>query len=809
MSRLKKEMIVIKEWFKTKGFKPFAYQVDAWQSYLEGKHFLIHVPTGFGKTYGAFLGPLAKLAKNYQKGLKVLYISPLRAVTNDIEKAVVEITSDLNPELTVATRSGDTSSYRRQKIAKNPPSVLLTTPESFALLLTNKNAEEYFSGLDCVIVDEWHELLGNKRGSLLQLNLASVLSFRPELQVIGLSATLQNPQLAADYLFPRKGERKVISAPFKKNIEIEILLPDKLSSFPWYGHLGKTMLDPLVDLIKDGKTSLIFTNTRSQAELWHQMLIERRSELAGEIAIHHGSLDREQRQKVEFDIKNGELSCVICTSSLDLGVDFSTVDRVIQIGSPKGIARFVQRAGRSGHSPGLSSQIIGVPTHALEIIEFKAAEMAIAERRVEPVIPLEKPLDVMCQHIVSRAMRQPLSIDQLYDEITTAYCFRELSREELCWGVDFLTRGGESLNAYEHYKKVKEIDGRLTVESKRIMHLHKLNIGTIVADGAVQVCFRSGKSLGSVEERFIARIKPGDKFIFAGRLLELSKVYDMKAFVKPAKGRPDTVPAWVGGRMPLSTELSLYVLKCFERILTGEEDELWLEKLAPITKKQKSLSTLPTKDRLLFETFDSREGSHLFFYPFAGRLVHEGIAALIAFRLSKKVSTTFSVSANDYGIEILSTKKITYQELWDDQVTASKDLAEDILSCINLGEMGKIQFREIARICGLVTPNFPGSKKSTRQVQASANLIYDVFRRFEPQNLLLKQAEREVLEAQLEFQRLKDSFESLSTKTPVWHSLRRPSPLGFPLLIDRMSGKFSSEKLIDRIERMIAQWQDR
>lgn len=815
-------------WFVHNGWQPFSFQRQVWEAIGTGTSGMLHATTGAGKTYAVWLGVLAKFADPHvpvspesvlQKKSKrkpsappitVLWITPMRALAADTERALLAPVNDLELDWTIGLRTGDTTGGDRAKQAKQLPTALITTPESLSLLLTRPDAAETFSTLKLVVVDEWHELIGNKRGVQLQLALARLCRWQPKLMTWGLSATLGNLEHAMEVLIPTaKKAPLLVQGKVAKDLFIDTLLPPGIERFPWAGHLGLRMLPQVIEQIVSSSTALVFTNTRSQCEIWYQAILEAKPDWAGLIALHHGSLDRSVREWVELGLKEGRLKAVICTSSLDLGVDFLPVERVLQIGSPKGVARLMQRAGRSGHAPGRPSRLTMVPTNSLELIESIAAQDAIAARHIEPRESPHKPLDVLVQHLVTVALGGGFLADDLLQEVRSCYAYRDLTDEEWQWALAFVRHGGNSLSAYPDYRRaIPNKQGVWHVPDAHLARRHRMSIGTIVSDSSMSVKFwskgASGKSLGSVEESFIARLKPGDHFLFGGRLLELVRVHEMTAFVSKAQGKKRAVPRWNGGRMPLSTELSNAIVDRMDAAAHGRFDGPEMQLIKPLLDVQSSWSALPTNDTLLAESLHSREGWHLFLYPYAGRSVHLGLASLLAWRIGQHQPNTFSIAVNDYGLELLSATEIDWSSRLNQNIFSVENLLADVISSLNATELAQRRFREIARISGLVFAGFPGAPKSAKQLQASSSLFYDVFRRYDPENLLLTQSQQEVLRQELEIDRLSATLKHLQKKTLHMMQIKRPTPFAFPLLVERFRESSSSEKLADRIARMVA-----
>ena len=792
----------VEDWFASQGWQVFDFQREAWDAFANGRSGLIHSPTGSGKTLAAWLGPLMA-SGDAEGGLRVLWITPLRALANDTTRSLGEAAAALESPWRVEMRTGDTSQTQKQRQRTKPPEALVTTPESLSVLLSYADGGKLFRHLEAVVVDEWHELMGNKRGVQLELCLARLTALRPGLPVWGLSATLANLDEARDVLCWGRSSPALVQGALPKKTTIEALYPDTLERFPWAGRLGIGLVDAVVAQLERANTTLVFTNTRSQAELWFEALMKVRPDWVGTLALHHGSIDRKLRQRIEQGIAEGQLRAVVCTSSLDLGVDFAPVDQVLQVGSPKGVARLMQRAGRSGHQPGAVSAVCCVPTYALELVEIVAARDAWRQRDIEARLPLRRSLDVLVQHLVTIALGGGFEPDSMLEEVRQTHAFAEITDTEWGWCLDFITRGGQALSGYPQFRRVESIDGVMRMTDRRLSRQHRMSIGTISSDTAMRVKWLSGGSLGTIEEGFISRLDKGDRFLFAGRLVELVQVRDMTAYVRRAKGSRKAVPRWQGGRMPLSTALADSMLGVLARFAAGQRDDPELGIVAPLLEHQAAVSRLPAPGLLLVERCKTREGVSLFFYPFAGRLVHEGIATLVAWRISRERPITFTLSVNDYGFELLTQQDIEFDAESVQRWLATDDLVDHLYASANLSEAAKRQFRDIARIAGLVFQGYPGSGKSTRQIQASSGLIFDVLERYDDENLLLDQAKREVLEAQLESQRMRAALERLAECEVAIVRTDALSPFAFPLWAERLQSQImSSETWRARVERM-------
>lgn len=802
------------QFFATSNWKPFRFQASAWRSYLAGTSGLVHSATGTGKTLAVWGGPLLswlrqnpdrdRWPKKQRAAARVLWVTPLRALAGDTLEALRAPVEAIHLPWTVEARTGDSKTSAKARQLKRLPTALVTTPESLSLMLTHAKLLPQLAGLEAVVVDEWHELLGTKRGIQVELALSRLRTLQPRLRVWGLSATLGNLDDALRCLVGvnHDGPTRIIEGYKKKKISLTSVIPQQIERFPWSGHIGTRMVPEVAKQIDQVRSSLIFANTRSQTEIWYQALLAHRPDWAGQIALHHGSIDPKLRRWVEEGLREGKLKTVVCTSSLDLGVDFTAVDLVLQVGSPKGSARLLQRAGRSGHQPDATSRLAFVPTNALELIELAAAQDAIRDGHLESRPRLNKPLDVLAQHLVTIAIGGGFTATRLWNEVRRTAAYADLTEQEWQWVLDFVVRGGSSLDAYPEFKRV-EVDGDLyTVTQKRTMALHRMNIGTIVADAAMQVKYLKGGGLGSAEESFLSRLQPGERFLFAGRLVELVRIRDNVAYVRRSKGSPDTVPRWMGGRTPLSSELSDALRRKIEQAARGKLEGREMKSLRHLFAIQEQWSCLPRHDELLIERIKTREGHQLFFFPFEGRLVHEGLAALLAFRLSRHQKISFEMACNDYGIVLQSPQPPPLDAALTSGLLAAENLLEDILECMNATEMAKRQFRAIARIAGLVHPGFPGRPKASKQIQASSNLFFDVFAEYDRQNLLLLQSRREVLDQQLESSRMLAAVCRLETATLQVHEPPKVTPLAFPLWVDRLRERVSSETLADRIARL-------
>jgi ATP-dependent Lhr-like helicase len=804
---------IIEKWFNQKGWTPFDWQREVWKTFLEDRSGLLNAPTGSGKTLALFIPALIQWINNHpdtylskeNNGLQLLWVTPLRALAKDIEKAMQQTVNEMGIPWNIQRRTGDVSQSIKQKQKKNMPEVLIITPESLHILLAQKEYPRRFKNLRSVVVDEWHELIGSKRGTQTELALSRLRGLLPNLKTWGISATIGNMEEAFEVLLgvhPPKSAA-IIRADQPKNINVHTVLPDDVERFPWHGHLGINLLHKVLPILDKSGSTLIFTNTRSQSEIWFQQLLEAKPDLAGTIALHHGSLSRKIRNWVEDSLHEGSLKTVVCTSSLDLGVDFSPVDTVVQIGSPKGVSRFIQRAGRSGHQPGAESTIWFVPTHALELIEAAALKDAVQQEKVEDRVPVLKPFDVLIQYLVTLAVSEGFDPEIIYKEVTSTFAYQTLRREEWEQILNFIQSGGPSLTRYDEFSKVEaDKDGLMKVFNKRIARRHRMSIGTIASDTMLSVKYLKGTTLGRVEEWFISQLNIGDSFWFAGRNLELVRIKNLTVYVRRTSGASSKVPSWLGGRMSLSSNMSDLLREKLQLAVKSDHHSIDLETIQPILDIQKERSLLPDTTQFLIEKSWSREGCHCFFFPFEGRYVHEGMSALVAHRISKMLPITFSIAMNDYGFELLSDKDIPIEQAVDEGLFSQKHLERDMMGSLNDAELAKRRFRGISQIAGLVFTGFPGNQKKGKHLQMSSGLFFDVFMEYEPEHLLLQQAYDEVLQIQFDEARLRKALQRINGQSIVIKDVDRFSPFAFPIYVDRLRERLSSEKLLDRIMKM-------
>ncbi len=811
----------IRAWLKARGLTPFPFQEEVWNAMMEGKSGILNAPTGSGKTYALWLGALGRLWPEIEKkenltGIQVLWITPLRSLSKDSQKSLQTAADELETGWKIELRNGDSSSSDKAKQKKKPPQCLVITPESIHILLSQKENSHWFSQVRVIVVDEWHDLLGSKRGVQVELAISRIAGLVLEAGlgpplVWGISATIPNLDQACHVLLGQsfldnKSGFVAVKSGIKKEIRIETLFPQSIERFPWGGRMGLPMLHEVLSVIYKSKSTLVFTNTRSQTEVWYQNLLLFGDDLAGNMAIHHSSLDLEIRRWVEDSLKESKLKVVVCTSSLDLGVDFAPVDTIIQIGSPKDISRILQRAGRSGHGPGRESLVYFVPTHSLELVDASALQYGVHNQIIEGKQPIQKPLDVLIQWMVTLAVGDGLDLERTYKEIGQTYSYRNLTRDEWNWCLLFITKGGESFGAYDEFLKVHLAeDGLYRVPNRRTALRHRLSIGTIVSSVSLKIKFLGGGYIGTVEEGFFTKMKPTDVFWFGGRPLEIIRITAGEVLVKKASKGKGSIPSWGGGRMPLSSTFSQLLRMKMNELAEGKNLDKELSELAPLVEIQKMWSVVPRQDEFLIEYFKTKEGWHLCFYPFEGRYIHEILASLVAFRIASTQPISFSLAMNDYGFELLTDIPFDIEEVLGLNLFSVQFLEQDLKQSINEAEMARRKFRDIATISGLVFTGYPGKVQAGKHLQASAQLIYDVLEQYEPDNLLLAQAHNEVLDFSSETSRLVETLERINSQKMILKKPPGPTPMSFPILVDRLREKLSSESLEDRVEKIAKQ----
>lgn len=811
MNELEKRL---NNWLQKKNWELFPFQKQAIEAWNNGFDGLVLAPTGSGKTYSLLIPAI--LNANYEPDELppapfLIWVTPIKALAREIAQSMSQLLSGLELPWEIAIRTGDVAAADRRRLLTHPPAMLITTPESLHILFGTQGHPKFFSHLQAVIVDEWHEMVGTKRGNQMELALARLRMLSPEFRIWGISATLGNLEQAAEVLLTTTGrwpKWSCIEADAHKSYELSAVLPDQNGPrLPWAGHVGLTLIDQVIKIIQSHESVLVFTNTRAQSEIWYRAILEKAPDLAGTIALHHGSLAVEIRQWVEDALFDGKLKVVVCTSSLDLGVHFAPVDAVVQIGSPKGIARCIQRAGRSGHGPGRVSKLYFVPTHILELVELGALRKGIANKEMEDQTPWMRTFDVLIQFIGTMALVEGACPQALWKVVKSTHAYGSISEEEWSWLFYFLSKGGDALYAYDDFNKlVMGEDGRYRFAKVALARKHRMNIGTIVSDQVMQVKSMKGQWLGTVEEWFISKLKPGDAFWFSGKSLELVSVQELTVLTRPGNKQNAKIPAWMGGRMPLSSQLGS-ALRAQLNDLAGFEfsDQNEHQYLKNLVYFQKSRSYLPSKTDFLIEIWKSEDGFHHMFYPFEGRLVHEALGGIVLYRISQKWKGTSLLSFNDYGFEILTPTQLPFDAVAYQAIFDPENLSRDIQTSLNTHEMARRRFRDIASISGLLFKGYPGKPQKEKNLQASTRLFFDVFQQYDSNNLLLRQAYQEALEFQVEETRLRSLLRSLKSKNFVIAELEAPSPLSLPLLADRFqSMQLSNESMEERLEKLMA-----
>ncbi len=790
-------------WFASRQRTPFDFQEEMWSAVWRGESGLLNAGTGTGKTLAAWLGCLLDTDPDPSRlGVRVLWLTPLRALARDLASALKEPLRFLRSSWQVEQRTGDTSSASRARQRKRPPEGLVTTPESLSLLLSHADAVEHLRTVQTVIVDEWHEFLGTKRGVQTELLVARLRALNPNVRIWALSATLPDLPLAMQTLLGPGRSGRVIRAPDLKRYAIDAIIPSSVARFPRAGHIGLVLLPEVIERIAQARTTLVFTNTRSQAEIWFQAILTARLDWLEVTALHHGSIDAKIRRRVEEGLKLGKLRCVVCTSSLDLGVDFPPVDQVLQIGSPKGVARLLQRAGRSGHQPGEISRATIVPTHAFELLECAAARHAVEAQVLEPRKGLTLALDVLAQHLVTLAAGEGFVAAVLEAEVRGTHAFATMNHEQWLWVLDFITRGGAALQGYAQFRRVEERLGRYEIAGVDLARRHRRAIGTITSNATFAVKWLQGGTLGQIEESFISRMRPGAVFVFAGRALQLVRLRDSVAYVRISQLKSRFVPRWQGARLPLSTTLGQGLLDVLADYAGGRVRDPEVVALAPLLELQQAWSAIPKRDEFLVEQHTTREGFHLFVFPFAGRLLNEGVASLMSSRIAAVQPRTFSITSNEYGFELLCEDPFEVSEDLLREWAGLLLLLEDVSASVSVSDLARRQFRDIARIAGLIDPGMPRQAKSARQLQMSSGLMFDVLERHDPHNLLLLQSRREVLEAQLDYRELELVLQRMHGLRWRVEQPRALTPLSFPLWADRLQTQIlSTETWQSRVER--------
>ena len=791
------------DWFVARGWQPRAHQLALWQAARDGRNALLIAPTGGGKTLAGFMPSLQTLAARGSSGkLHTLYVSPLKALAVDIQRNLMQPVEELGLDIRIEARSGDTPAARKTRQKQNPPDILLTTPEQLALMVSWPEAADYFSALDTIIIDELHALSPNKRGDLLALGLARLQKFSPKLKRLGLSATVADKAALCRFLAPQNnGDETAMLIEGKAGAPPAISVLDTKERLPWGSHTARHAMADVLAAIKTADTSLVFVNTRSQAEMVFRELWAL-NEDSLEIALHHGSLAPERRRKVEAAMAAGSLRAVVCTSTLDLGIDWGAVDLVIHVGAPKGASRLAQRIGRANHRFDEASSALLVPSNRFEVLECVAARDSVADGEQDGAVARQGGLDVLAQHIFGAACHAPFEPSALFDEVRQAAPYFDLTRQQFDRVLDFVATGGYALKTYDRYARLRQqADGLYRLSHPRLATRYRMNVGTIVEapmlkvrlaraksarakTGQKQKPLMGGRVLGEMEEYFLTTLSPGDTFVFAGETLRLEAVRDTEALVSRATHADAKVPTYQGGKFPISTHLAARVRSILQR------PESWRHlppQVADWLAMQRDYSDLPGGASLLVESFARGARYYMACYPFEGRLAHQTLGMLLTRRLERQNARPMGFVANDYGLAVWGLRDIglmveqqhlTLADLFNEDM-----LGDDLEAWLDESSLMKRSFRDCAQIGGLIEKNFPGHEKSGRQVTFSADLIYDVLRSHEPDHILLQAARADAATGLLDIARLGDMLKRLKGRTKL-NRLSHISPLAVPLLME-------------------------
>ena len=814
---------LITDWFAGKGWAPRPHQLAVLEASARDASALLIAPTGAGKTLAGFLPTLDDLLKQPIEGLHTLYISPLKALAVDVARNLTTPIAEMGAKIGVETRTGDTPQHRRQRQRYDPPNILMTTPEQLALLLSHGDADRLFGSLRRLVLDELHALVTNKRGELLSLGISRLAKLAPNMRITALSATVARPDLLRDWIAAPLPDAETALLLGGEGAKPELSILESRENVPWAGHSSTYAIPELYEVIKAHRTTLIFVNTRSQAEMLFQILWANNEESLP-IALHHGSLSVEQRRKVESAMVAGRLRAVVATSTLDLGIDWGDVDLVVQIGAPKGASRMLQRIGRANHRLDEPSEALFVPSNRFEVLECEAALEAVAAGHQDSEPPVEGGLDVLAQHVLGMACAAPFEAGMLYEEIRRAWPYRELSRQKFDRVVDFVATGGYALKAYERYAKLRQRpDGLWRIAHPGIAQQYRLNIGTIIEDPMVKVRLvrargnkvgqttgpigRGGRVLGEIEEYFIDQLVKGDTFVFGAEIVAYEGMVETEAYVSRSFAKDPKVPSYMGGRFPLSTFLADGVRRLISDPATWhalpEQVRDWLE-------LQKDVSLLPGRRNLLVETFPQGAQNFMVCYPFEGRLAHQTLGMLLTRRLERARARPLGFIASDYALAIwglgdfsalIRTGRLSLDQLFDEDM-----LGDDLEAWLDESALMRRSFRNCAIIAGLIERRHPGQEKTGRQVTVSSDVIYDVLYQHEPDHILIEASRHDASRGLLDIGRLGD-FLARIRKQIVHKPLDRISPLAVPILIDigktPVFGEARESAMADAAEELI------
>jgi len=791
---------IIANWFAARSWSPRQHQLDVLASYQSGASQLLIAPTGAGKTLAGFLPTLADLVDGKFDGLHTLYISPLKALAVDVQRNLSTPITEMGLPIRVEARTGDTSAAKRARQRIKPPQVLLTTPEQLALLISHPHAELMFGSLRRVVLDELHALVTSKRGELLSLGLARLASLAPDMRITALSATVARPDLLRDWIAQPHPDRPTDLLRMVGGAPPELSILETEERLPWAGHSGRYAHRELYDIIQQHKTTLLFVNTRSQAEMLFQGLWDINEDMLP-IALHHGSLSVEQRRKVEAAMASGKLKAVVCTSTLDLGIDWGDVDLVVQVGAPKGSSRMLQRIGRANHRLDDPSKALLVPSNRFEVLECEAAVEAVSEGHQGSEDPHPGGYDVLAQHVLGMACADAFHADDLFAEITRAWPYRDLPRAQFDRILDFVATGGYALRAYERYARLRLTeDGKWRIANPQVAQQYRLNIGTIIEEPMVRVrLVRSrgqkqgkttgpigagGRVLGEMEEYFFGTLSLGDTFMFGGEVVAFEGMKDNEAFVSRAVSKNPKIPSYMGGKFPLST----YLAERVRRIMDSPGDWHKLpDQVSDWLRLQRDLSVLPARDSLLVETFPRGVHNFLVCYPFEGRLAHQTLGMLLTRRLERMRARPLGFVASEYALAIwglgdlsalIRTNRLSLDELFSEDM-----LGDDLEAWLDESALMKRTFRNCAIIAGLIERRHPGKEKTGRQITMSSDLIYDVLYQHEPDHILIQATRRDAARGLLDIERLGHMLARIRSHI-VHKPLPQISPLAVPVMLD-------------------------
>jgi ATP-dependent Lhr-like helicase len=779
-------------WFEARGWSPRRHQLEMVQKGREGRDALLIAPTGGGKTLAGFLPSLIELSerppRNTASGVHTLYLSPLKALAVDVHRNLEIPIAEMGLNITVEARTGDTPQAKRVRQRQHPPDMLLTTPEQLALFCAWEGAREYFADLRCVILDEIHAIHGSKRGDLLSLGLARLSEFAPMMRRVGLSATVNDPEMLRRWLAPAPSMADLVIGDPGAPPVVEVLVSQ--NAVPWSGWTARHALAEVYQAIERSKTALIFVNTRFQAELAFQSLWEM-NDANLPIALHHGSLSAEQRRKVEAAMSREELRAVICTSTLDLGIDWGSVDLVIQLAAPKGSSRLVQRIGRANHRLDEPSRALLVPAHRFEFLECEAARQAVEANDLDGEPARIGAQDILAQHVMGIGCGEPFDMAALYDEVITAAPYAALTWEEFEGVVDYVATGGYALRSYDRFARLVRVatgpnKGKWKARTGEIVARHRMNVGAIIEIPVLSIKVAStrgqkrvgGRKIGEMEESFLEQLSPGDCFLFGGQVWRFETITGLDALVTPAPGQEARAPSWGGSKFALST----YLAKRVRRMIADQKD--WPKLPADIQEWltiQRLRSKIPTEDEMLVETFQRGQRHFLVAYPFDGRISHGTLCQLLARRLERMSKQPLGFVANDYALAVWARKPmgdVDMAELFQEDM-----LGDDLEAWLDESFMMKRAFRHCAMISGLIQRRQPGAEKSNRQVTFSTDLIYDVLRKHQPDHLLLRCARADAAQGVLDVARLGRLLQRIKGRiTPM--ELPRVSPFAVPVLLE-------------------------